>query len=348
MSSYFSRLIQQTEIALGTGETNSRTVQPHETITPLRDEVAVFQPIEEIQVIAPPEDGEFGTQGDVQIKGQGDGEEKFQSMGRHRDAETRRAQNQDISISPPLLNQDAVNRKDFPPPNSARTVSLLSGNLPQPKQLENRVEFSSENILPSDEVETGLNFPNEQPKVKSEKILHSPTNIVQKTPQSPETSLPKQPVCSQEQDTPGESLSAKPKLRERQRQPTTISKEYNPLPTRQANLQAVREWVGGAANSKLNTEPFPSSETQPQEPQNWVGGTENSTLNSTLNTDPSQFPHPQPQAGQNFKLSIGTISLTVEAPQRSVQQPPLPPRKPQQEVKPVSPSSRLNRHYLRL
>ncbi len=347
MSSYFSRLIQQTQMTLGTGETNSIAVQPHETITPLRDEVGVFQPIEEIQAIAPPEDGEFGTQGDVQIKGRGDEEEKFQSTEKQGDAQTWRAENQDISISPPFLNQDTANGNDSPPPNSASTVSLSSGNLPQPKQLENQVEFSEENILPSDDVETGLNFPREQPKVKSEKILHSPTNIVQQTPPFPETSLHKQPVPSQEPHTPRESLRAKPT----QRQPTTISQEYNPLPTRQVNLQAVREWVAGAENSKLNTEntqPFPSSETQTQEPQNWVARTENSTLNSTLNTKPLQFPHPQPQEGQNFKLSIGTISLTVEAPQRSVQQPPLPPRKPQQSVKPVSPTSRLNRHYLRL
>ncbi|MDJ0675861.1 MAG: hypothetical protein QNJ36_10845 [Calothrix sp. MO_167.B42] len=295
MSGYFSRLIQQTEIALGTGETNSRAVQPNETITPLRDEVAAFQPLEEIQAIAPPEDGEFGTQGNVQIKGQGDGEEKFQSTRKQGDAD-----------------------------NSARTVSLSSGDLPQPKQLEKQVEFSWENILPSDDVETGLSFPNTHPKVQSEKILDSPKSVVQQTPPSPETSLrdrreeafPLLPAPFPPASSFGESLRAKPT----QPQPATISQEYNPLPTHQVNLQAVREWVGG---------------------------TENSTVNSTLNTDPYQFPHSQPQERQNFKLAIGTISLTVEAPQRSVQQPPLPPRKPQQKVKPVSPISRLNRHYLR-
>ena len=362
MSSYFSRLIQQTEIAVGRSELRKADGKPPlfppkgggqmaEEIDPDNDSIKILATGRE-QGLQSPSNRE-------NTKGITSSPLPFQSMDRQGDAEMRRTANKNISISPPLFNQDAANRNDSPPPKSASRVSLSSGDSLQHKQLRNRGEFSSSNLPPSQDVGTRLNFANTHPEVKSEKILESQMNVVQKTdasqsyqnigsgsillptititesgqdarttnlkkldapqktPKSPETFLPRQSVSSEEQDSLGESLSANPKLREPQRQPTAISKEYNPLPTRQVNLQTVREWVAGAENSKLNTQPFQFSETQPQEKH-------------------------------NFMLSIGTISLTVEAPPPEVQQPPLPPRKPQQEVKPVSSSSRINRHYLRL
>ena len=346
MSSYFSRLIQQTEIAVGTGETNSRTFQPNETTTPLRDEVAVFEafePIEEIQAIATSQEEQFARQENFQIKGVGNEEEKFSLMGKHKDAQTRRAENRELSTSSSFFNQNAADRHESSSPKSARKASISSGDSPQSKQGENWTELSAEPMLPDHHQGTRLNFPNEEPKVRSEKILESRTDVVQQTQTSPETYLPKPPVHSEEHHTLGESKRVKttPQLK-------AIPQEHNLLPTRQVNLQTVREWVGGTENSKLNTElntePLPISETQPQERPNSAAEIGNSSLNPQL----SQFTDSQPQPNPNFMLSIGTISLTVEAPQTEVTKPALPPMKSQQEVKPVSPTSRLNRHYLRL
>ncbi|NJK65315.1 MAG: hypothetical protein HC941_01165 [Microcoleus sp. SU_5_3] len=106
------------------------------------------------------------------------------------------------------------------------------------------------------------------------------------------------------------------------RQTIEILKEPNLPPTRQVNLQTVLEWV---------------AETPAENP------------NSQLPIPNYQLPIPnfQTQKNQNFVLSIGTISLTVEAPQSEVKKPPLPPIKSQQEVKSVSQNSRLSRHYIR-
>ena len=244
-------------------------------------------------------------------------------LGIQRKAEIGINENQEFSISPSFFNQDAANRNDSPSPKSASTVSLSSGDSPQSKVLKNSAELSSEN----QDVGTGLNFPNEQPKVKPEKILESRTKVVQQTQPSPETALPKPLACSEENHTTRESKRVKTR-----QQPIAIPQEDHPLPTRQVNLQTVREWVAGTGNA------------QPQELQNSAAEIDNSRSNSEI----FQFTAPKPQAKPNFMLSIGKISLTVEAPQTEVKQPPLPPMKSQQEVKPIRSTSRLNRHYLRL
>jgi|GEM_PF-4065844 len=382
MSSYFSRLIQQTEIPLGTGERRKAEGKP-----PLFPPKGGEQKAEGIEPY-PKSPSFLGTGREQELQSSEDNimsiakenargttsnSLPFQSMERQGDAAMGKAENNDISGASQsytnnssgsiLLPGITESEQDISATPTLRepTTNLQQGddreNSPQPKQLENRVELSSINISSSHDVETELNFAKKHPRVKSEKILESRTNIVKKkdasqsyqnissgsillptitasrqdarttnlqkldvphkTPQSPETLLQKQSVRSQEQNTLGESLSTKPKVHEPQRQSTAISQEYNPLPTRQVDLKTVREWVAGAEKAKLNTEPF-------------------------------QFPNPQPQEKPNFSLSIGTISLTVEAPPPEVQQPVLPSRKPQQKGKTISPTSRINRHYLRL
>ncbi len=340
MSGYFSRLIQQTEMVLGRSEgIKAEGIEPDPNIPSLLA-------TEREQELQSPTDQKSVTrlQGDFQFPSENNllpTPTEFSSsttsfpLGIQRKAEMGRNENQEFSISPSFFNQDAANGNESSSLKNATTASLSSGDSQQSQGLKNWAELSSENH----DVGTGLNFPNEQPKVKPEKILESRTKVVQQTQPLPETSLPKPLARSEEHHIPRESNRVKTR-----QQLIAISQEDNPLPTRQVNLQTVREWVAGTENSQLNTEPLPSSETQPQELQNSVAEIENSRSNPQL----FQFNAPKPQAKQNFMLSIGTISLTVEAPQTEVKQPPLPPMKPQQEVKPVSSTSRLNRHYLRL
>ena len=328
MSGYFSRLIQQTEMVLGRSEgIKAEGIEPDPNIPSLlftEREQELQSPTDQKSVAHFQEDSQYPSENNLLPT-----PTEFSSstisfpLGIQRKAEMGRNENQEFSISPSFFNQDAANRNDSPTPKSASTVSLSSGDSPQSEVPENWAELSPKN----QEVGTGLNFPNEQPEVKPEKILESRTKVVQQTQLSPETALPKLLAHSEENHTTRELK----RLKTRQ-QPIAIPQEDNPLPTRQVNLQTVREWVAGTGNA------------QPQELQNSAAEITNSRLNSEI----FQFTAPKPQAKQNFMVSIGTISLTVEVPQTEVKQPPLPPMKPQQEVKPVSPTSRLNRHYLRL
>ena len=256
MSGYFSRLIQQTEMVLGRSEgIKAEGIEPDPNIPSLLA-------TEREQELQSPTDQKSVTrlQGDFQFPSENNllptptefsSSTTSFSLGIQRKAEMGRNENQEFSISPSFFNQDAANRNDSPSPKSASTVSLSSGDSPQSEGLKNWAELSSENH----DVGTGLNFPNEQPKVKPEKILESRTKVVQQTQPSPETSLPKPLVHSEEHHIPGESKRVKTR-----QQLMAISQEDNPLPTRRVNLQTVREWVAGTENSQLNTEPLPSSE----------------------------------------------------------------------------------------
>jgi hypothetical protein len=122
--------------------------------------------------------------------------------------------------------------------------------------------------------------------------------------------------------------------------------------TRQINLQTVREWVAETPEENPNSQfPIPNS----QQHDTAVTDTRIAIFADARYPMPdAQFPIPNSpfpnypvQKNQNFVLSIGTISLTVEAPQSEVKKTPLPPIKSKQEVKPVSQTSRLSRHYIR-
>ncbi|MGL5058416.1 MAG: hypothetical protein ACRC62_00440 [Microcoleus sp.] len=123
-------------------------------------------------------------------------------------------------------------------------------------------------------------------------------------------------------------------------------------PTRKINLQTVLEWVAETPEENPNSQfPIPNSQQQDTE----VRETRIAILSDARHPIPdaqfpipnSQFPNYPTQKTPNFVLSIGTINLTVEAPQSEVKKPPLPPVKSQQEVKPVNQNSRLSRHYIR-
>ncbi|NJM61332.1 MAG: hypothetical protein HC849_15830 [Oscillatoriales cyanobacterium RU_3_3] len=124
----------------------------------------------------------------------------------------------------------------------------------------------------------------------------------------------------QQSDFPEGSPTANSPLPDRKT--IEILKESNLHSTRQVNLQTVLEWV---------------AETPAENPNS----------QSSIPNYPLPISNFQTQKTPKIVLSIGTISLTVEAPQAEVKKPPLPPVKSQQDVKSINQTSRLSRHYIR-
>jgi hypothetical protein len=125
---------------------------------------------------------------------------------------------------------------------------------------------------------------------------------------------------------------------------------------RQTALQAVRAWVAKPSES-LEQAQTPHVDSNPPPPE--MALTEGpQPIPTSMPGQPSpRSPHFQetiqptqvrPPEAQNFVLSIGTIHLTIEQPQQKVQRHQPPPVKPERVVPPSNPSSRLNRHYIRL
>ena len=294
MNGYFSRLIQQTGIALGTGKVSYGPNFPDAIVPQISNEIVPMQ-IEETQEI-----GKQETQtNELKV--------------------TRRVEKENIVASQISTQQDAENENFIPLPQVERESFLPRGEVQRTIIKDRPIESLSPQATPSQnalDTETFPNVPQSYHQVESEQVRESRTNnVVIKKTSSPETSLFSEHL--QEGDTSKELPSEKPTLPDRQ--PNEIPKQNNLPATRQINLQTVREWV---------------AETPEKNPKSQI---------PNLN---SQIPNYPAQKTQNFVLSIGTISLTVEAPQSEVKKPPLP-MKSQQEVKPVSQTSRLSRHYIR-
>lgn len=112
-----------------------------------------------------------------------------------------------------------------------------------------------------------------------------------------------------------------------------------PVQIRQAYWQAVQDWV---AAPPVRVRENRESSIDPSE------------LNPVLEQSearpfsPPVASHlPQHIETQDLILSIGTISLTVEEPQREIRQPQPTRSRPEPPARPAHPSSRLSRHYLR-
>ncbi|HBY76229.1 MAG TPA: hypothetical protein DEG47_04295, partial [Cyanobacteria bacterium UBA11148] len=100
-------------------------------------------------------------------------------------------------------------------------------------------------------------------------------------------------------------------------------------------------------NSKENSSFLDNSEQQFQEYYDFTVGTLEDNQKNKFPIYHPPSPNSNYQESQNFTLSIGTISLTVEAPQSESQKPLLPPVKSKPDIKPARQTSRLNRHYIR-
>jgi hypothetical protein len=315
MSGYFYRLIQQTGIALETGKVSyGRNFQ--DALVPQISNEVVPMPIEETQEI-----GKQETQ-----------ENEFKA--------TRRVENENLVASQFSTQQDAENEKFIPLDQVEIESFLPRGEVQRTIIKEQPIESLSAQATPSQNALDAENFPNvpqSYHQVESEQVRESRTNnVVIKKTSSPETSLFSEYL--QEGDTSKELPSEKPTLPDRQ--PNEIPKQNNLPPTRPINLQTVREWVAETPEKNPNSQ-FPIPNSQFPNPKSQFPNP-----NSQIPNLNSQIPNYPAQKTQNFVLSIGTISLTVEAPQSEVKKPPLP-MKSQQEVKPVSQTSRLSRHYIR-
>jgi len=320
MSGYFSRLIQQTGMALTVGEVSAGVNLPNATsITPLEE-------LGELQKV-----GETIKQFD---------EDEFKLR--------QNVENQESSVSTPFQNQDSGNRDYSLPLAVEQDAALPIGEKQDPIIQKKPVERSSENSPLSPEASGGLNVPKppQPPKAESEKIVENLTNIVQKIQPATDISLPEYPVQSKESDTPSESR--------RDRQSAAIPKESQSRSTRLVTLQTVREWVAGDLGTQeqrsQGEEERRSGEDKGEFSQSPIPNPQSPIFNpqSPIPNPQSPIPNPHSQKSQDFVLSIGTISLTVEAPQPEIQQSPPPPMRSKQEIKPTNSTSRLNRHYIRL
>jgi len=308
MSGYFYRLIKQTGIALETGQVSDGRNFQDALVPQISNEIVPMQ-IEETQEI-----GKQETQtNELKV--------------------TRRVEKENIVASQISTQQDAENENFIPLPQVERESFLPRGEVQRTIIKDRPIESLSPQATPSQnalDTETFPNVPQSYHQVESEQVRESRTNnVVIKKTSSPETSLFSEHL--QEGDTSKELPSEKPTLPDRQ--PNEIPKQNNLPATRQINLQTVREWVAETPEKNPKSQ-IPNLNSQIPNPKSQI---------PNLN---SQIPNYPAQKTQNFVLSIGTISLTVEAPQSEVKKPPLP-MKSQQEVKPVSQTSRLSRHYIR-
>jgi hypothetical protein len=315
MSGYFYRLIQQTGIALETGKVSYGRNFPDALVPQISNELVPMQ-IEETQ-----EMGKQETQtNELKV--------------------TRRVENENLVASQFSTQQDTENENFIPLPQVERESFLPRGEAQKTIIKEQPIESLSPQATPSQNALDTETFPNVRQsyhQVESEQVLENRTNnVVIKKTSSPETSLFSEHL--QEGDTSKELPSEKPTLPDRQ--PKEIPQENNLPPTRKINLQTVREWVAETPEKNPKSQ-IPNPKSQIPIPNSQIPNPKSQIPN--LN---SQIPNYPAQKTQNFVLSIGTISLTVEAPQSEVKKPPLP-MKSQQEVKPVSQTSRLSRHYIR-
>jgi hypothetical protein len=329
MNGYFSRLIQQTGIALETGQVSEGRNFQDAIVPQISNEIVPMQ-IEETQEIRKQE-----TQtNELKV--------------------TRRVENENLVASQFSTQQDAENENFIPLPQVERESFSPRGETPRTIIKEQPIESLSAQATPSQNALDTENFPKVPQyyhQVESEQVRENRTNnVVIKKTISPETSLFSEHL--QKGDTSKELPSEKPTLPDRQ--PNEIPKQNNLPPTRQINLQTVLEWVAETPEKNPKSQ-IPNPKSQIPNPNSQIPNPNsqipnpNSQIpnpNSQFPNLNSQFPNYPAQKTQNFVLSIGTISLTVEAPQPEVKKPPLP-MKSQQEVKPASQTSRLSRHYIR-
>jgi hypothetical protein len=317
MSGYFSRLIQQTGIALAIGKV-SDAGNLQEAIAPHFGSEIVQIQSEENQEIGKQEtqEEELKLRYSTIVKnGQDARSTKSEFLG-------------GVGILPALVESQFLTRQADENPLSQVEIESSSPCLEAQKTIikEQEVESLSAQVMSSQNAiaaEKSPELPKSYHQTEFDRSLESRTNNgLVKQSRSPETSSSEH---LQKPDSFAESPSTKRTLRDREI--NEIPKEHNLPPTRQINLQTVREWVAETPEKNPNAQ-FPM-------------------LDAQFPISNSQFPNYPVQKNQNFVLSIGTINLTVEAPQSEVKKTPLPPIKSKQEVKPVSQTSRLSRHYIR-
>jgi hypothetical protein len=121
--------------------------------------------------------------------------------------------------------------------------------------------------------------------------------------------------------------------------------------TRQAYLQAVREWVAGTPREieqiqEISAQQPPESIEQNVKPA--AAAPNRQPIPAPFALESSHQSEAQPPQEQDFVLSIGSIHLTIEAPQPETLPPPVLLPQNSQNIKHDYAASRLSRYYLRL
>jgi hypothetical protein len=244
MSGYFYRLIQQTGIALETGQVSDGRNFPDALVPQISNEI-VPMPIEETQEI-----GKQETQtNELKV--------------------TRRVENENLVASQFSTQQDTENENFIPLPQVERESFLPRGEAQRTIIKEQSIESLSPQATPSQNALEAENFPNvpqSYHQVESEQVLENRTNnVVRKKTSSPETSLFSENL--QKGNTSKELASEKPTQPDRQ--PNEIPKQNNLPPTRQINLQTVREWVAETPERNPKSQ-YPIPNTQIPNPRSQI------------------------------------------------------------------------------
>ncbi len=143
-----------------------------------------------------------------------------------------------------------------------------------------------------------------------------------------------------------EPFSAADQHRQKSPAPEAVEKSTShagqALP-REIHLKDVHEWLAGGLEASTEViAPNESTTAMPQAaPPARFAAMEQRAL------APTSRPSPEQPEVHDFNLSIGTIHLTVEQPQKPMTGATTPPARTERTPKPPSSSSRLSRHYIR-
>ena len=330
MSSYFSQLIQQTGIALATGNVRAGDAIPDIFSDQSSEEGALIQEEHREVMVPQPEQPVFPVT-------HSDRERQEEEVDRPIVRAT-------FTDTPDNTSVSKVVQPDHPP--------NLSGEGEQPATVSDTAQGA---IADSSEPEPSIQ---EQIEVQScvESMPISPASKQQETVINSPSPVAHQPLDPLEQQAnvtepePIESVQIEGKV-EAARE---VETHTDALQTRQAYLQAVRDWV---AQMPGEIEELQEVHVE-QHPQQQVSSSQKL---ARVAVSPHQQPVPEPFSleqtsqleyqkpeEQDFVLSIGSINLTIEAPQSEVFPPPVSIAQSEPTVKPNSQTSRLSRYYLRL
>lgn len=334
MSSYFSQLIQQTGIALPTGNVRAGDVLPDIVNVQSSEEGALIQEEHREVMVPQPEPSVFPVT--------------------HSDQERQEVDHpivrETITDTPDNTLVSKVVQPDHPPKLSGEgeqpviasgTAQGAIADSPEPEstileQIE--VPFFSESIPISQASEQQKTGRNRSTLTNSSlQVAHQPLDPLE---QQANVTEPK----------PIESMQIDRKVEAARKAET----HTDALQTRQAYLQAVRDWVAPMPGEIKELQDA-YIEQQPQQqlsssqkPARVAVSPHQQPVSERFSLEQtSQSEHQKPEE-QDFVLSIGSIHLTIETPQQDTLPPPVLQSQAEPNVKTDYQASRLSRYYLKL
>lgn len=337
MSGYFARAIQQTGISITAASNRSwemsapsvTSAEENNAVQPLEEEVVINGTVEAIADGGRNSGGESEpeqTPGEilpvanrtpsprVETASDTDNTQKWDDRAQPFQPSDRSIPTPESAGDESVANLSSQEEVIFTPEVIAREVST-----PTPSQsIEvNYITSESSDIPVVSQKKTKVFLtPNPTPQ----SALNNETQTSQNLP--PPTTPPSTPVSTRELETENTVVASSS---------ASIPQTDNTSEIQQVYLQDVWDWVGGTSREM---ETKVEGKTQRKEGRE-IGKT-------------SPLPHQTPEV-QEFSLSIGTISLTIEAPTPELPKPVTTTRRQAEPaVKSDTQGSRLRRHYLRL